>query len=165
MKLAESHNSHYTYQDHKVDVYNFVRSSIKKCLSKIPRKMYFTVEATINKSIMWLWELKWNLLQKKKTQQDVIYVRRVCCSWVYFLWIESNCDQKIPNSALVLWKYFIMDHPGGFTASPWAAMLSHHAMVGPATEHPGFAAHAHSASHHAHHGMPMDLPQGFPYYR
>lgn len=59
-----------------------------------------------------------------------------------------------------------MDHPGGgFTASPWAAMLSHHAM-GPATEH-GFAAHAHSASHHAHHGMPMDLhvPQGFPYYR
>lgn len=30
MKLAESHNSHYTYQDHKVDVYNFVRSSIKK---------------------------------------------------------------------------------------------------------------------------------------
>lgn len=60
-----------------------------------------------------------------------------------------------------------MDHPGGgFTASPWAAMLSHHAM-GPATEHPGFAAHAHGASHHAHHGMPMDLhvPQGFPYYR
>ncbi|XP_037032208.1 protein trachealess isoform X5 [Bradysia coprophila] len=59
-----------------------------------------------------------------------------------------------------------MDHSGGFTASPWAAMLSHHAM-GPATEHPGFAAHAHSASHHAHHGMPMDLhvPQGFPYYR
>lgn len=63
-----------------------------------------------------------------------------------------------------------MDHSGGgFTASPWAAMLSHHAM-GPTTEHPGFAAHAHSASHHAHHGMPMDLhvphvPQGFPYYR
>lgn len=59
-----------------------------------------------------------------------------------------------------------MDHPSSFTASPWAAMLSHHAM-GPATEHPSFAAHAHGASHHAHHGMPMDLhvPQGFPYYR
>lgn len=61
-----------------------------------------------------------------------------------------------------------MDHPGGgFAASPWAAVLGHHAM-GSASEHPGFAAHAHSAAaHHAHHGMPMDLhvPQGFPYYR
>lgn len=60
----------------------------------------------------------------------------------------------------------------GFGASPWAAMLSHHA-IGSA-EHPGFnMAHAHNAAaaaavaHHAHHGMPMDLhvSQGFPYYR
>lgn len=62
---------------------------------------------------------------------------------------------------------------GGFSASPWAAMLGHHA-IGPSAEHPGFSvAHAHNAAaaaavaHHAHHGMPMDLhvPQGFPYYR
>lgn len=59
---------------------------------------------------------------------------------------------------------------GGFGASPWAAMLGHHA-IGSA-EHPGFSvAHAHNAAaaaaaHHAHH-MPMDLhvAQGFPYYR
>ncbi|XP_055326647.1 protein trachealess isoform X3 [Sitodiplosis mosellana] len=58
---------------------------------------------------------------------------------------------------------------GGFSASPWAAMLGHHA-IGPAD--PGFSvAHAHNAAaaavvHHAHHGMPMDLHvQGFPYYR
>ena len=61
-----------------------------------------------------------------------------------------------------------MDHPGGgFTTSPWAAVLGHHAM-GANSEHPSFAAaHAHNAVHHAHHGMPMDLhvPQGFPYYR
>lgn len=69
-----------------------------------------------------------------------------------------------------------MDHTGGgFAASPWAAVLGHHT-IGTATEHPGFAAHAHNAAaaaaaaaaaHHAHHGMPMDLhvPQGFPYYR
>lgn len=62
-----------------------------------------------------------------------------------------------------------MDHPGGgFAASPWAAVLGHHAMGSASEHHPGFAAHAHStAAHHAHHGMPMDLhvPQGFPYYR
>lgn len=60
-----------------------------------------------------------------------------------------------------------MDHPGGgFAASPWAAVLGHHAMSSTG-EHHGFTAHAHSAAHHAHHGMPMDLhvPQGFPYYR
>lgn len=62
---------------------------------------------------------------------------------------------------------------GGFGASPWAAMLGHHAAIGSA-EHPGFSvAHAHNAAaaaavaHHAHHAMPMDLhvSQGFPYYR
>lgn len=63
-----------------------------------------------------------------------------------------------------------MDHPGGgFAASPWAAVLGHHHTMGTASEHPGYAAHAHSAAaaHHAHHGMPMDLhvPQAFPYYR
>lgn len=64
---------------------------------------------------------------------------------------------------------------GGFGASPWAAMLGHHA-IGSA-EHPGFSvAHAHNAAaaaavahhaHHSHHAMPMDLhvSQGFPYYR
>ncbi|XP_075984441.1 PAS domain-containing protein trachealess isoform X6 [Anticarsia gemmatalis] len=51
-----------------------------------------------------------------------------------------------------------MEHPGGFTASPWAAMLGHgmHGMM------------QHDYSHaHAHASMPMDLhvPQPFPYYR
>lgn len=50
-----------------------------------------------------------------------------------------------------------MEHPGGFTASPWAAMLGHgmHGMM------------QHEYSHAAHASMPMDLhvPQPFPYYR
>ncbi|XP_013139697.1 PREDICTED: protein trachealess isoform X2 [Papilio polytes] len=51
-----------------------------------------------------------------------------------------------------------MEHPGGFAASPWAAMLGHgmHGMM------------QHDYTHaHAHASMPMDLhvPQAFPYYR
>ncbi|VVC95063.1 unnamed protein product [Leptidea sinapis] len=51
-----------------------------------------------------------------------------------------------------------MEHPGGFAASPWAAMLGHgmHGMM------------QHEYAHgHAHASMPMDLhvPQAFPYYR
>lgn len=74
-----------------------------------------------------------------------------------------------------------MDHHSSGFASPWAAVLGHHAMTSGAAEHAGFAAaaaaHVHGAAavhhphphhhHHHHHGMPMDLhvPQGFPYYR
>lgn len=72
-----------------------------------------------------------------------------------------------------------MDHHSSGFASPWAAVLGHHAMTSGAAEHAGFAAaaaaHVHGAAavhhphhhHHHHHGMPIDLhvPQGFPYYR
>uniref|UniRef100_A0A336N8T1 CSON009208 protein n=1 Tax=Culicoides sonorensis TaxID=179676 RepID=A0A336N8T1_CULSO len=53
-----------------------------------------------------------------------------------------------------------MEHHGGTYASPWAAVLSHHAM--PGADHAGFA-----AAHHSNYSVPMDLhvPQTFSYYR
>lgn len=57
---------------------------------------------------------------------------------------------------------FELDHPGGFGASPWAAVLGHHAAASiMQTGEP----HAYGAPHHP--GGPMDLhmPQAFPYYR
>lgn len=57
----------------------------------------------------------------------------------------------------------LMEHPGGFAPSPWAAVLGHHVGAGAGI---GVMQHEYA---HAHGGaaMPMDLhvPQPFPYYR
>lgn len=59
-----------------------------------------------------------------------------------------------------------MEHPGGFAASPWAAVLAAGHHVGA----PGVMQHEYAHPHghpHAASAMPMDLhvPQPFPYYR
>ncbi|KAG5898840.1 hypothetical protein JTB14_014270 [Gonioctena quinquepunctata] len=60
-----------------------------------------------------------------------------------------------------------LEHPGGFSSSPWAAVLGHHTAVAAAAassmmqtrDHHSYAAH--------HPATPIDLhvPQAFPYYR
>ncbi|XP_066247188.1 protein trachealess isoform X2 [Euwallacea similis] len=65
-------------------------------------------------------------------------------------------------SVTVSSRRFELDHPGGFGAPPWAAVLGHHAAASiMQTGEP----HGYAAAHHP--GGPMDLhmPQGFPYYR